>query len=92
MRFLLLCSPGLFMFFGLLWMVFVVRRTPAEQRNQLDLKPFSQMSVAVGAAMLVWMAVVLLAVEVRPAFPLTIGLVGLLLLVQGLLIGRMRRR
>ena len=71
------------MFFGVLWMLYVIRRTPLEQRNELGARPFATMSIWVGLAFWLLAAVIRWLDIVKPAFPLVLVFVGVLLLIQG---------
>ena len=79
------------MFFGVLWMVYVIRRTPLEQRNELGTRPFATMSIWVGLAFWLWAALIQWMDIVKPAFALVLVFVGFLLLLQGFVLRLLSR-
>ena len=85
MRLLVLSLPALFMCGGILWMFVATTLLAGRQNGRLSSvrRVFTQMSIGVGIAFIVWAIAVIIADMINIAYPLVMAFVGLLLLVQG---------
>ncbi|MBA3470329.1 MAG: hypothetical protein H0T53_11875 [Herpetosiphonaceae bacterium] len=85
MRFLILSLPALFMCGGVLWVFVSITLLGSRQDGRVKSvrRVFSQMSMVVGAAFILWAIAVIIADIINIAYPLMMVFVGLLLFVQG---------
>src|SRR5215203_1096088 len=84
-RLFIVALPGLFMCCGVVWLFVVVTLLKSRQNGQPGniRRRFSQMSIGVGLAFIVWAIAVMIASTIKIAYPLLMAFVGLLLIVQG---------
>lgn len=78
------------MFAGAFWLALQVRQIPFAERGERGRPLFPRMSIGVGSAFIVWAGLVIVSDIVRIAFPLTIGGVGLFLVLQGVVLNRLK--
>lgn len=84
MRLFILALPALFMCGGVLWMAFsTVLLSQKTGRINVLRRTFGLMSIVVGGLFVVWAIAIMFTTLVKIAFPIVIGCVGLLLIVQG---------
>ncbi|WP_110514613.1 hypothetical protein [Herpetosiphon llansteffanensis] len=84
MRPLILSLPAVIMCCGIIWMAAATTFFANRSGRVADLrKLFSQMSLGIGAAFLVWAGIVMLLDIVKIAYPTIFAIVGAIFLFQG---------
>jgi hypothetical protein len=87
---LLLTVPVWLMFGGAGWLMVAAARARGDSPSSIVRAKFVRMSYAVGAGFLIWCGLVLMLDIIKPAYPLVIGVIGLLLVIQGYVFARFK--
>ncbi|HEY1012143.1 MAG TPA: hypothetical protein VGE07_05505 [Herpetosiphonaceae bacterium] len=90
MKIVLLTAPIWIMFAGVAWVFVAAARARGDRPSQVVRRAFARMSLAVGAAFVIWCGLTLALGIIKPAYPLVIGGVGLLLALQGFVFARFK--